>query len=165
MSTRRTLAIVLAAAALAFAACGSEDDDASPSSSSGDSATTSTTSAAPASSDETLQAATTSLGDVLVDADGRTLYVFTKDAGGKSNCTGQCAQTWPPLTATGAPTAGEGADATKLGTITRDDGSAQVTYAGSPLYLYAPDTSPGDTKGQGVGGVWFVVSPDGKPVT
>jgi predicted lipoprotein with Yx(FWY)xxD motif len=111
-----------------------------------------------------VQAATTPLGDVLVNADGRTLYLFTKDAGGKSSCAGACADTWPALTVSADPTAGSGADAGKLGTVMRDDGTKQVTYAGSPLYTYAPDKKAGDTNGQGVGGVWFAVTPEGKAV-
>jgi predicted lipoprotein with Yx(FWY)xxD motif len=105
------------------------------------------------------------LGEILTDGDGRTLYLFTRDAEDQSNCSGQCAQTWPPLTTTGEPDAGTGADDSLLGTTTRDDGATQVTYNGHPLYYYAPDTAPGQATGQNVGGVWFVVSPDGEQVT
>jgi predicted lipoprotein with Yx(FWY)xxD motif len=105
------------------------------------------------------------MGDALVDAQGKTLYLFMKDVDGKSACTGQCATLWPPLTVSGAPVGGAGVEAAKLSTITRDDGAKQVTYAGKPLYRYSPDQATGDTKGQGVGGVWFVVSPKGEAIT
>jgi predicted lipoprotein with Yx(FWY)xxD motif len=100
-----------------------------------------------------------------VDDAGRTLYVFMKDTDGKSACNGACANLWPPLTASGDTTGGTGVDAAKLSTMTRDDGSKQVTYGGKPLYRYSPDTAPGDAKGQGIGGVWFTVSPAGTPIT
>ena len=105
------------------------------------------------------------LGVILVGANGNTLYVFTRDERNKSNCSGGCAQTWPPHKTVGDPTAGEGVTASILGTITRADGSTQVTYNGRPLYCFANDEKPGDTNGQGVGGVWFVVSAAGDAVT
>ena len=105
------------------------------------------------------------LGTILVGADGNTLYVFTKDGPNKSNCSGRCAQTWPPHTTAGEPTAGEGITASMLGTITREDGSTQVTYNHHPLYCFANDEKPGDTNGQGFGGAWFAVSPAGDPIT
>jgi predicted lipoprotein with Yx(FWY)xxD motif len=108
----------------------------------------------------TVQVAKTGLGDVLVDHDGFTLYLFTKDTDGSSACTGACATTWPPLRAVEA-TVGDGLDEAKLATLSRIDGAAQVTYAGKPLYRYGPDQKPGDVNGQGVGGVWFAVRPDG----
>jgi LPXTG-motif cell wall-anchored protein len=98
------------------------------------------------------------LGPILVGPNGMTLYLYKKDAAGVSNCTGGCAAAWPPLTVTGAPTAGAGVTGT-LGTITRADGTTQVTYNGWPLYYYAADSQAGQTSGQGVGGVWSVVSP------
>ena len=105
-------------------------------------------------------------GSVLVDGQGRSLYLFTNDTqnGGASTCMGDCLINWPPLLSTEAPTAGDGVDAAKLGTITRDDGTTQVTYNGWPLYLYSSDTAPGDVTGQGVGGVWFLVAPDGNAI-
>lgn len=101
-------------------------------------------------------------GEILVDGNGMTLYLFTKDSRGESVCTGDCAEAWPPLTG-GDPSAGEGVTAT-LGTIERSDGARQVTANGMPLYYYAPDSDPGDATGQGVGGVWFVLRPDGTAV-
>ena len=112
----------------------------------------------------TIKVASSSLGSIAVDATGRTLYLFMQDSGGKSACTGGCASTWPPLTITGSATAGAGIDASKLGTISRPDGSTQVTYNGHPLYRYSGDSAPGNTNGQGVGGNWFVVSPAGEAI-
>ena len=109
-----------------------------------------------------------SLGTVLVDSQGRTLYLFQKDSGTKSTCFGACASAWPPLRATGKPTAGGGANASMLGTTPRSDGKPQVTYNGHPLYLFAGDQKPGDANGQGTnafGALWYVVSPAGTQVT
>jgi predicted lipoprotein with Yx(FWY)xxD motif len=102
-------------------------------------------------------------GRILADGAGNTLYLFTPDAGGPSTCVEGCAAIWPPLTTVVA--AGEGADGSRLGSVTRDDGSEQVTYNGWPLYYYAEDTVPGDTNGQGVNDVWYVVSATGDPVS
>ena len=104
------------------------------------------------------------LGSFLVDDKGMTLYLFTKDSPNTTTCYDQCATNWPPLLTTGAPVAGEGVDASKLGTITRTDGTVQVTYNGWPLYFYAKDAAPGDVVGQNVGDVWFVVSPASEQV-
>jgi predicted lipoprotein with Yx(FWY)xxD motif len=105
-------------------------------------------------------------GQALVDGEGRTLYLFTNDTqnSGTSSCTGDCLVAWPPLFTDGDPVAGEGVDAALLGTIALPDGTTQVTYNGWPLYYYAEDTAPGDVNGQGVGGVWFVVSPTGEMI-
>ncbi len=104
------------------------------------------------------------LGTFLTDAKGMTLYIFLKDEPGKSNCYDACAQNWPPLLTEGAPVAGEGVDASLLGTTERTDGSMQVTYNGYPLYYWVNDAAPGDTNGQGVKDVWFVISPAGDTV-
>jgi len=109
----------------------------------------------------TVKLATTSLGQVVVDDTGMTLYLFTQDSGGKSTCTGGCATLWPALTVSGSPSAGTGVDAAKLGRITRPDGTTQVTYGGAPLYHFAKDSAPGDVKGENVGSVWFAVQADG----
>jgi predicted lipoprotein with Yx(FWY)xxD motif len=105
------------------------------------------------------------LGTFLTDGDGRTLYLFTRDAPGVSRCDADCLAVWPPLLADGGPAADGAVDPELLGTLLRDDGSVQVTYAGWPLYVFVADASPGDTAGQGVDDVWFVVSPEGVPVT
>ncbi len=105
-------------------------------------------------------------GQVLVDGQGRSLYLFTNDTqnGTSSSCTGVCATTWPPVASQGSPQAGTGVDATKLGTITRSDGSKQVTYNGWPLYTYSGDTGAGMANGQGLNGKWFLVTPAGDAV-
>ena len=104
------------------------------------------------------------LGSFLVDSKNLTLYLFTKDTPNTSNCYDRCAAAWPPLLTTGTPTAGPGLDAAKLGTIQRKDGSLQVTYNSWPLYYYLKDTKPGDTVGQAVNQVWYMVSPQGDQV-
>jgi predicted lipoprotein with Yx(FWY)xxD motif len=115
----------------------------------------------------TVDAATNpTLGQILTDSAGMTLYVFTKDTAGTSNCTGACLTNWPALTVPAGtqPTAGQGVTG-KLGTITRtDDNTTQVTYNDMPLYYWASDKAPGDATGQGVQGVWFVVNPATGPV-
>lgn len=110
----------------------------------------------------TVAVSATDLGEILVDGEGRTLYLFLPDEQGDSTCYDDCAGNWPPLIGTAAP--GEGADPALIGTVPRSDGSDQVTYGGWPLYYFAADTAAGDVNGQGVGDVWFVVSPGGEPV-
>ena len=105
---------------------------------------------------------TEKLGKILVDGDGRTLYMFTKDSKDTTTCYDKCEIAWPPLLQTDKPTVGDGVDASMLGTTTRKDGTIQVTYNGMPLYYYFKDQAPGDTTGQGVGDVWYVVTADGK---
>jgi len=104
------------------------------------------------------------LGQILVDGKGMTLYIFTKDEPGKSNCNAGCLVKWPPFLTKGSPKLGAGVDDSKLGTATLADGTLIVTYNQMPLYYWFKDTQPGDTTGQGVGSVWYVVSPDGKAV-
>lgn len=101
------------------------------------------------------------LGSILVDSKGMTLYLFLKDTPNTPTCYGTCATLWPALITTGKPMAGTGVDAAKLGTVKRTDGSMQVTYFGWPLYYYASDANPGDTMGQGIANIWYVVSPMG----
>jgi predicted lipoprotein with Yx(FWY)xxD motif len=104
------------------------------------------------------------LGSFLVDDKGMTLYLFTKDTPNTSVCYDKCATAWPPLLTSGDPAAGEGVDASMLGTTTRTDGSVQVTYNGWPLYYYEKDKAAGDVTGQNVGGVWYVVNAAGEKV-
>jgi predicted lipoprotein with Yx(FWY)xxD motif len=151
-------AALLAALAVAAAACGGNDDE--PSGTAAPAAPTTT--AAQAAGSATVAVASSRLGDILVDADGRTLYVFTKDKGDQSACSGECAANWPALT--GTATAGTGAQAALLSTATQADGSSQVTYGGKPLYYFAGDAKPGDINGQGVGSVWYAVTADGEMV-
>ena len=101
------------------------------------------------------------LGSFLVDSAGMTLYIYTKDTPNTSACYGACATAWPPLMTNGAPTAGTGVTASMLGTTTRTDGTVQVTYNGWPLYYFAKDKVAGDTTGEGVGSVWYVMTPAG----
>lgn len=108
-------------------------------------------------------------GSVLVDGNGMPLYVFSLDTNGTSACKAAdgCSAEWLPLASQGAPAAGNGVDATKLGTITRDDGTMQVTYNGHPLYTFAQDTAGGTASGQGMndfGGTWNLISAAGEPV-
>jgi predicted lipoprotein with Yx(FWY)xxD motif len=103
-------------------------------------------------------------GNFLVGDQGRAIYVFANDTqnGGTSACTDtECISEWPPVVVSGTPTAGTGVDATKLGTITRDDDTMQATYNGWPLYYYSGDTAPGDINGQGMESLWFLVSDAG----
>lgn len=104
-------------------------------------------------------------GKILVNSQGMTLYLYTKDTPNTSNCYDQCAANWPPLIVTGAPTGGVDIDATKLGTTQRADGSLQVTYNGWPLYTYIGDKVAGEATGQNVGSVWFVISPTGDQIS
>jgi predicted lipoprotein with Yx(FWY)xxD motif len=164
MTLNRSITILAAAAAiplaaLAVAGCGGDSGEATaspapPKTASGGSAT--------------VGAATTGLGKILVDSKGRTIYLFKKDTGTKSACSGDCASDWPPVRASGKPTVGGGASASLVGTAARADGKPQVTYNGQPLYLYAGDEKPGDTNGQGLttfGALWWVLSPAGNQVT
>ncbi|MCT9090325.1 SCO0930 family lipoprotein [Streptomyces sp. ASQP_92] len=103
------------------------------------------------------------LGKVVTDSAGFTLYRFDKDTASppKTNCEGDCAKAWPAVPADGV-SAAAGTDASKLGSVTRADGSKQLTIGGWPMYRYAKDTNPGDTNGQNVGGTWHAAAPDGK---
>jgi predicted lipoprotein with Yx(FWY)xxD motif len=103
------------------------------------------------------------LGTVLVNSDGFTLYLFENDTGSTSTCVGTCAGTWPALTTSGDPAASDGADASMLGTTTRDDGATQVTYNGHPLYVYSGDTAAGEANGEGISNVWYAVTTQGTP--
>jgi predicted lipoprotein with Yx(FWY)xxD motif len=102
------------------------------------------------------------LGQIVTNSAGMTLYRFDSDTNNPptSNCTGACQGLWPPATATGSINL-TGVDKSLVGTITRSDGTKQLTLAGWPLYTYAGDTKPGQTTGQGVGGTWFAVTPTG----
>ena len=104
-------------------------------------------------------------GAILVDGKGMALYANAQDPAGGTNCYGQCSFYWPPVLTTGAPIAGPGVDASKLGTVTRtDDNTVQVTYNGLALYYYLSDTKPGDATGQGYQDLWNLVSPTGDKI-
>ena len=116
------------------------------------------------SSAVTLKAVSSPLGSILVDQDGKTLYLFEADSKNKSNCSGGCLNLWPPIMANGKATAGSGVSAGMIGAAT---GSSQVTYAGHPLYWFSGDTKAGDTNGEGLddfGGEWYAISPAGTAV-
>jgi predicted lipoprotein with Yx(FWY)xxD motif len=104
-------------------------------------------------------------GEVIVDGNGRTVYVFDKDTSGTSNCSGDCLAKWPPVPAGDGTPKFEGIDASLISTITRPDGTKQLAVKGLPLYLFADDSKPGEAKGQAVGGVWWVVGTDGQKIT
>jgi len=102
----------------------------------------------------------------LVNQQGRALYLYVADTqnSGNSECTEDCLTQWQPVTVTGTPQAGNGVNASLLGTLTRDDDTIQATYNGWPLYTYAGDTAPGTTSGQGMDGAWFLVSGAGNSI-
>jgi predicted lipoprotein with Yx(FWY)xxD motif len=175
-STSRTsgLLAALALGTLGLAACGGSGGGGVY----GSSGTTGSTAAANSASTGTstgtssstmavaaLRTASTSLGTVVVDGAGMTVYEFDKDTkgSGTSACSGGCLKLWPAVPASGTPTL-TGVSGT-VGTITRDDGTTQVTLNGHPLYTYANDAKAGDVTGQGVGGIWWVVGPDGSEMT
>ena len=103
------------------------------------------------------------MGNVVMDQDGWILYRFDKDSADppSSNCVDKCAQVWPPALTDGNPQL-QGVSDDKVGTVTRQDGTRQITIGGWPVYRYIGDKKPGQWKGQGVGGTWFVVDPNGK---
>jgi predicted lipoprotein with Yx(FWY)xxD motif len=162
MTRNRTITVVGAAvlvlSALVVAGCGGSSKSSAPP-------------APPKTADgrsATIGVANVGLGTILVDTSGRTLYLFQKDTGTTSSCTGACAANWPPLRVNGKPTLGSGANASMVGTTKRTDGKPQVTYNGHPLYLFTGDTKAGDTNGEGVnafGASWYAVSPAGNQVT
>jgi predicted lipoprotein with Yx(FWY)xxD motif len=192
-STRTRIAsrvfAIAAVAAITLAACGDDDDDdAAPAAAAttaapapteapattagsgglygGDSGSTATTAAAPAGAEGMVLVADSDLGQILTAANGMSVYMFMPDAQGDPTCTADCATAWPPLTvADGASaTGGDGVDAALLGTATHSEAGTQVTYNGWPLYYFSGDSAPGDTNGEGQGGVWYVLDPAGNPI-
>jgi predicted lipoprotein with Yx(FWY)xxD motif len=154
-------AAVIPLSALALAACGGGSN-------SGASATAAAPHKAMGARPATIGVGSSGLGKILVDSQGRTLYLFKKDQGAKSACGGACATEWPPLRASGKPTVGMGAKAAMVGTTARSDGRPQVTYNGHPLYTFTGDQKAGDTQGQGVdafGARWYALSPQGNQVS
>jgi predicted lipoprotein with Yx(FWY)xxD motif len=188
----RALLVLVAAGAIGLAACGGDNSSSTSATTAAPAAATATTAApaaatttattadadsssygapssttAPASAAAaatTVTLATTPLGMILADAKGNTLYIFTKDTPGTSNCAGACIKNWPAATVTGTPTAASGISASALGTITGTDGSTQLTINNQPLYTFAADKAPGDTNGQGYQSIWWVVGPDGTAI-
>ena len=178
---RSRVALVVGAIAMIAAACGStssygtKSPAASPAPSAGVvarggygapvtasvSPVTTTVGTNPTGGSATVSIGHTSVGDIVVDAQGLTLYVFTKDTNGVSACTDACATAWPPELVSNTPTATAGVDGSKLTEITRPDGAKQLAYDGHPLYRYANDTKPGDVTGEKVNNVWFVIDATG----
>jgi predicted lipoprotein with Yx(FWY)xxD motif len=142
---------VVAAAAVAFLLTRSSSD----------ASKTATTTAAKAG--PSVSVAKTKLGRILVDAHGRTLYLYLKDHGTKSACLERCLRVWPPATVSGTPTAGPGVAAAKLTTMPRGD-SRQLVYNGHPLYTLSSDVRPGQVGGEGFLGTWYVVSAAGNRI-
>jgi predicted lipoprotein with Yx(FWY)xxD motif len=169
-------------AATALAGCSSGGSTGSAAGSTGSAAGSSGLTAAPAPSSASaaaagatgaagtatgdLATASTSLGTVVVDGAGKTAYFYDKDVAGSgtSTCTGGCATLWPAVDAASAQPEVSGVTGT-VGTIPGVDGHPQLTIDGRPVYTYAGDSGPGDVTGQGVGGVWFVIKPDGTELT
>jgi len=149
---------------LLLAACGTSNDNAKSNTKTPPSTKaqplTQTPPSTPAAPPATVAVARSAKGEVLVDANGMTLYRFDKDKSGVSNCAGTCAQTWPPLLlepGAAAPVTGNGVQG-PLSVVARSDGGRQVADAGRPLYRYSGDTKAGDTNGDGIGTVWHVVT-------
>ncbi len=147
------IAVLVAVLAIGAVACSDDDGDDAPT-------------ATEAADDEPIGLPTGDTNTVIVtdgiltDSAGNTLYIFDSDEAGVSNCSGGCVDIWPPRIVDGEPTAGDGVSGT-LATITRDDGTTQVTHNEQPLYYYANDEAPGDRSGDGVGGVWHIVEAGG----
>jgi predicted lipoprotein with Yx(FWY)xxD motif len=158
-TTTLAAVLVMALAVLALAGCGNSGKG------------NSSSAAPPKTSDgrsATIGVANEGLGKILVNSQGRTLYLFQRDTGTTSTCTGACAADWPPLLENGTPAIGSGANASMIRTTTRPDGKRQITYNRHPLYTFAKDKKAGDTNGQGLsafGGLWYAVSPAGNQVT
>ena len=165
MSRRRSAVTLLAStaviSALVLSACGDDSNN-------NDSASSTTRQDANNGPSTTVDVANTDLGNILVDSQGRTLYLFLADHGTTSECSGECANDWPPVEVSGSPTAGNGADASMLGTTMRSDGKTQVTYNGHPVYRFEGDKQAGDTNGEGLtafGGSWYALSSAGDQVS
>jgi len=168
MPTRTpALAVALLLALALLGGCGSGSGSGSGSSGGSTAAGGGSTTAAQPSGAATIGTSSTSLGTILV-VGGRTAYLFQRDTGPHSTCSGECLAQWPAVTTAGAPKASGSAAASMLGTTKRAEGTMQVTYAGHPLYFFANDSSAGQTNGQGLnafGARWYVVAPSGTAVT
>jgi predicted lipoprotein with Yx(FWY)xxD motif len=166
--TRKLTQPVAALVLLLVAGCGSDAaaPAAAPAASSAPAPSASSATGPSSSASGDLAVADSPLGKILVDGKGMTVYFFTKDEAGSgtSVCSGDCLVAWPAVVAASSTPSGEGVTA-ELGTISRDDGTKQVTVAGLPVYLFQKDKAPGDVTGQGVGKVWYVVAPDGTMIT
>lgn len=148
----------MAALGLLTAGCGGQEEGAA------QEAPPSTSADRPA--DALLATTDSDLGEIVVDAEGRTVYVFDRDepGSGESACSGECLENWPAVAAEDDEPSADGVEG-EIGTIERDDGTLQVTLEGAPLYLFVGDGAPGDVTGQAVQDVWWVVGPDGQKIT
>jgi predicted lipoprotein with Yx(FWY)xxD motif len=173
MKLRTASALAALAATLVVAGCGSDDSTTASSAGAKQSDSYSYDYGAektptPGAGSETGVALTVkATNGMLADAEGRTLYLWEADQGEQSACDGPCAEAWPPLTTDGKPAAGEGVDASLLGTSKRADGTLGVTYAGHPLYYFSGDQAAGETNGKGsdgFGAKWWPVAPDGAAI-
>jgi predicted lipoprotein with Yx(FWY)xxD motif len=167
MNASRTAGLLatLAAAGLALAACGAGYGGGG-TAASGQTSAAGSSSAGAATTGAVLKTADTKLGTVVVTSAGKTVYAFDKDTrnSGTSACNTGCSGLWPAVTATGSSPTAAGVSA-KLGTITRSDGTKQITLDGRPLYTYAGDSGAGAVSGQGFKGIWWAVSPAGAEIT
>jgi predicted lipoprotein with Yx(FWY)xxD motif len=168
MSIRRAATGSALAVTLLLVGCGGDDDTTEPPVTTAAQQDASATATSPTSPTTAAAAAdvnveSSSLGQILVDAEGMTLYVFLDDTAGTSTCVDACAQTWPPLVASEV-SVGAGLDEGSFSLIGRPDGTRQLAVGDRPLYLFAGDVEPGDTAGQGFNDVWYVVGPDGEPI-
>ena len=158
-----SLILVLAACSSSGSSPSATEQASTPSAAASESAEPSTAESQPATGEATVLVADSDFGQILTDADGNTIYFFANDEEGVSNCDADCLANWPPVEASGAPTAGDGVTA-DLGTFDRDDGTTQLTVNGYPAYYFAGDQAAGDTNGQGVGDIWWVFGADGEPI-
>ena len=169
----KVLAALFAAAAIVAACSSGGGGAASASAPAASVAPSASASEAPAASESAsaaagaeIKLADSSLGQIIVDGAGKTLYMFTPDEGGTPTCYDDCATAWPPLLADDAAsvTAGTGLDASKITVVDRTDGGKQVKYGNWTLYYFANDAAAGDVNGQGLNDKWYVVGADGEPI-
>jgi predicted lipoprotein with Yx(FWY)xxD motif len=171
MSARARLAAGAGSAfgvTLLVAACSTGSSSTAAAGSSSPAGASSSSAAAGGSGSTVITTVSSSAGTFLATSSGHAVYLWSKDGNGMSACTGACTGAWPPVTTTGQVTASGGAKSSDLGTITRPDGTKQVTYDGHPLYFFAGDSGPGMASGQGndgFGAKWWLVSPSGSDVT
>ena len=166
--TTSRLALLLAAAALALGGCaGSTTDGGGTGGEASEPAPAETTPAEDEGGGGTadLAVAESSLGEIVVDAEGMTVYMFDNDTqgSGESSCSGQCLVNWPPVAPAGDEPVADGVEG-ELGTITATDGSTQITLNGWPLYYFIGDEAPGDVNGQAVQDIWWVLDPTGEVI-
>ena len=165
MSLSRQALVAFVCAGAGVAGCGGGRGDAAPAPRTPTARTAAVAPARPPA--VAVKTLATRYGRILVDRNGRTLYLFTRETGPRSRCYGACAEAWPPLLVGGTPGAGLGVNQRLLGTIRRSDGKSQVTYRGHPHYHYVSDLRPGQILCQAApefGGIWYVVSPAGTAI-